>query len=193
MNVDIRVIVDVTEGEIDLQMTNNDDSFVVFTNHSNGDHEILLDSKYQWLPDDTDDTLSVTPQTTKRSSDNAGAPLPPSSQTFRVVDRFAGDALATHITLKQASMLLRVFGMKNRLVVTLPQNVHNLSGTRFFLAIRAVGHAKVTSGIVYFRQDQLHIDLFVFFSVFFSCFFLFLAVCVVIWKAKQADDLRRAR
>ena len=44
-----------------------------------------------------------------------------------------------------------------------------------------------------FRQDQLHIDLFVFFSVFFSCFFLFLAACVVAWKAKQAADARRAR
>lgn len=46
---------------------------------------------------------------------------------------------------------------------------------------------------MFFRQDQLHIDLFVFFSVFFSCFFLFLAVCVVAWKTKQAADIRRAR
>jgi hypothetical protein len=43
------------------------------------------------------------------------------------------------------------------------------------------------------RQDQLHIDLFVFFSVFFSCFFLFLSVVVVIWKVKQTADMRRAR
>lgn len=49
------------------------------------------------------------------------------------------------------------------------------------------------TGLIFFRQDQLHIDLFVFFSVFFSCFFLFLAVCVVVWKAKQAADMRRAR
>ncbi len=71
-------------------------------------------------------------------------------------------------------------------------------------------------------QDQLHIDLFVFFSVFFSCFFLFLSgtriitlglyseykcifvclsnrvfpffpACVVLWKLKQMGDLRRAR
>ncbi|KAG5668747.1 hypothetical protein PVAND_016674 [Polypedilum vanderplanki] len=198
MNVDIRIIIDVTEGEIDLQMINNDDSFVVFTNQSTGDHEILLDSKYQWIQDDGDgisENLNITPLVTssKRTFDNAGQQQSTSSQVFRVVDKVAGDALATHITLRQANMLLRVFGMKNRLVITLPQNIHNLSGTRFFVAIRAVAHAKMTSGIVYFRQDQLHIDLFVFFSVFFSCFFLFLAVCVVIWKAKQADDLRRAR
>lgn len=50
-----------------------------------------------------------------------------------------------------------------------------------------------TFGSLFFRQDQTRIDLFVFFSVFFSCFFLFLAVCVVAWKVKQAFDVRRAR
>ncbi|XP_046398520.1 multiple epidermal growth factor-like domains protein 8 [Ischnura elegans] len=50
-----------------------------------------------------------------------------------------------------------------------------------------------TFGIAFFRQDQLHIDLFVFFSVFFSCFFLFLASVVVAWRAKRAADARRAR
>lgn len=34
-------------------------------------------------------------------------------------------------------------------------------------------------------------DLFVFFSVFFSCFFLFLSVCVLLWKVKQFLDFRR--
>lgn len=73
-----------------------------------------------------------------------------------------------------------------------PQTAHNLSATRFFIALRA--RSGVASyGLVFFRQDQLHIDLFVFFSVFFSCFFLFLAVCVVAWKTKQAADIRRAR
>lgn len=69
--------------------------------------------------------------------------------------------------------------------------------TRFYLVLQSVEPAdtdkKVAYGIVFFKQDQLHIDLFVFFSVFFSCFFLFLAACVVAWKAKQAADVRRAR
>jgi hypothetical protein len=50
-----------------------------------------------------------------------------------------------------------------------------------------------TFGNLYFRQDQPHIDLFVFFSVFFSSFFLFLAVCVLLWKMKQAVDTQRSR
>lgn len=48
-------------------------------------------------------------------------------------------------------------------------------------------------GNLYFRQDQTHIDLFVFFSVFFSSFFLFLAMCVLLWKLKQAVDAQRSR
>ena len=42
-------------------------------------------------------------------------------------------------------------------------------------------------------QSTQSIDLFVFFSVFFSCFFLFLAFCVVIWKFKLTVDIRSAR
>jgi hypothetical protein len=41
------------------------------------------------------------------------------------------------------------------------------------------------------RQEQLHIDLFVFFSVFFSCFFLFLSGVVVVWKIKQGLLFKR--
>ncbi|XP_039249986.2 multiple epidermal growth factor-like domains protein 8 [Styela clava] len=49
-----------------------------------------------------------------------------------------------------------------------------------------------SAGQLVFRQDQTHIDLFVFFSVFFSCFFLFLAICIVTWKVKQVMDIRQA-
>jgi hypothetical protein len=47
------------------------------------------------------------------------------------------------------------------------------------------GVGDVSFGSIFFRQDQLHIDLFVFFSVFFSAFFLFLAACGIAWKFKQ--------
>jgi len=63
--------------------------------------------------------------------------------------------------------------------------------SRFYVLLS--GAAVASYGVVYFRQDQPHIDLFVFFSVFFSCFFLFLAACVLLWKAKQALDRRRSR
>ena len=166
MNVDIRIILDVTQGEVDFFMSSNDDSFVVLTNQTNGIHEILLDSKYQWTQEvdndiDYSENLNITPLVTssKKSFDNVsiphgftddrGAADCRSFNKFRVVDKVA-QYLSTHITLNQCNTLLRVFGLKNRLVVTLPQNIHNLSGTRFFIALRAANNATVT-GLLFFR------------------------------------------
>lgn len=94
-------------------------------------------------------------------------------------------------------IILLLFYLFFRLIITLPHDKHDLSATRYYMALLAISSLPAqathlvpvpTYGTVFFRQDQLHIDLFVFFSVFFSCFFLFLAVCVVGWKAKQVNN-----
>lgn len=205
MNVDIRIIIDVTQGALDLLMSPQDDSFVVFTNKSNGFHDIYLDHNYRWSVDEDETELlqpiNISPMLNKfrNLTEDERLYFTPQQDCkmktdgFNVRD-FSATEQSNYITLTQCNTLLRVFGLKNRLVLTLPQAVHSLQGTRFFIALRAAATANTASyGLIFFRQDQLHIDLFVFFSVFFSCFFLFLAVCVVAWKAKQAADLRRAR
>jgi hypothetical protein len=135
--------------------------------------------------------------------------------------------LSTYITIRSQFDFLIVRGVQNRLVVTLPEDVHDLRSTRFYIVLYSVGaefqpvvdrkRAKSSGdgwhpdprfdfklsatgnkdehayGAVFFRQDQPRIDLFVFFSVFFSSFFLLLAVCVVAWKVKRFFDLRRAQ
>lgn len=209
MNVDIRVIIDVTQGELDVYMSPQDDSFIVETNETNGYHEIYLDNRYNWGPKmkrshplniaqqkyDNNTSFSKLVMNDKRNSyyvPHIQDCKSHGGHSFYVKDQHAKD-LSTHVTLNHCNTLLRLFGLKNRLVLTLPQHAHNLSATRFFIALRASSGPEPSYGSVVFRQDQLHIDLFVFFSVFFSCFFLFLAVCVVIWKVKQTADLRRAR
>ncbi|XP_058820306.1 multiple epidermal growth factor-like domains protein 8 [Topomyia yanbarensis] len=209
MNVDIRFMVDVTQGELDFYMSPNDESFVVHSNISSGHHDIYLDSRYSWLHDVVDissvDSLNIYPLNVNRnySDINMDPPMPISSishshcrmdteKYFYVKDKVAKD-LITYVTLHQCNSLLRVFGLKNRLVVTLPHTIHSLGQTKFYIALRARAASTASYGLVFFRQDQLHIHLFVFFSVFFSCFFLFLAICVLAWKAKQAADMRRAR
>lgn len=102
----------------------------------------------------------------------------------------------TFIKLNNKNTLLHVKNIRGRVVVTLPKDQFDLISTRFYLGLLAIPQEKNATpvhGTLFFRQDQLHIDLFVFFSVFFSCFFLFLAGCVLVWKAKQAADLLRAR
>lgn len=68
------------------------------------------------------------------------------------------------------------------------QDFHDLRLTRFYIVVEGVGDGSF--GSLSFRQDQLHIDLFVFFSVFFSAFFLFLAACGIAWKVKQNVSLK---
>lgn len=189
MNVDIRVIVDVTQGAVDLYLSPNDSSFVVSVNSSTGSHAVELDPTYykhepfRKMPS-FDDHVPEKPQLSWYYD-----------KTEYTLADYAAKDLATYVTVDRKNILLRVRNLHNRLVLTLPNTIHDLTHTKFYIIIRARASedGAASFGIVFFRQDQLHIDLFVFFSVFFSCFFLFLAACVVAWKAKQAADVRRAR
>lgn len=205
MNVDIRVIVDVTQGELNLYMSPLDDALVVDTNAQTSHHSVQFDRKYIWNVDYNAELIEPITIATPNHLLNDSIIYTESKhyipETYDcsisklnslLVKDVQAKELSTYVTLTKCNTMLRVYSLKNRLVLTLPQHIHNLSTTRFYIALKAT-NGPASYGLVFFRQDQLHIDLFVFFSVFFSCFFLFLAVCVVVWKAKQAADLRRAR
>ena len=163
-----------------------------------------MDHKYIWRPEEYDtltggvlvSTVELVPENIL--GDNVTVDRHPhstlhsSGQKFIRQERHA-HGLTSFVTVNQKNTFLVVRNLRDRLVLTLPQDRHELGVTRFFIALAARNTSGPTLGMIFFRQDQLHIDLFVFFSVFFSCFFLFLAACVVGWKAKQAADLRRAR
>lgn len=205
MNVDIRVMVDVTDGALDLYLSPREDTYVVHVNDATGEHIIDMDHKYIWRPEEYDtltggvlvSTVELVPDSLV--GDNVTVdrhphphPLHAMGQKFIRQERHA-HGLTSFVTVNQKNTLLVVRNLRDRLVLTLPQDRHELGVTRFFIALAARNTSGPTHGMIFFRQDQLHIDLFVFFSVFFSCFFLFLAACVVGWKAKQAADIRRAR
>ena len=113
---------------------------------------------------------------------------------YKVIEHEAS-GLTTYITVSSHYHILIVRNLHNRLIITLPEDVHDLRSTRFYMLLQGVGSQSddLTFGSLFFRQDQPRIDLFVFFSVFFSCFFLFLAACVIVWKIKQSVEFRRAQ
>lgn len=117
-----------------------------------------------------------------------------SGVVYRLMDIQAQD-YHTYYTINKANTILTVKNVESRLVITIPVQSHNLRTAKFFMVMYGVGGSggNSTYGNLYFRQDQPHIDLFVFFSVFFSSFFLFLAICVLLWKMKQAVDTQRSR
>ena len=218
MNVDIRIVIDVTVGDTEVYLSPEPRMFVVETNETTHEHEVTFDEAYKFrkavwwgqrLPNDFwkleghmyhEDNTEGPDARLKRA--NIRTLLPQlasnktsasSSENFVLVERHANPhELNTFVELNERDSLLHVKGLRNRLVISLPESSHDLRTTRFFILIKSKS-AQDSFGFLYFRQDQLHIDLFVFFSVFFSCFFLFLCGCVVVWKIKSIFDRRRAR
>lgn len=186
MNVDIRIIMDIASGAADLYLSAKEDTFVVEVNRTSGAHVVSVDRKYGvgLAGDLTSATASSAAVSALRNGSDAPWLLRPRHATP------AG--LATYVTVRDPREFLLVRDLRHRLVVTVPQNVYDLRSTRLYLVISGASE-EPTRGSLFFRQDQTRIDLFVFFSVFFSCFFLFLAACVVVWKVKRAFDIRRAR
>jgi len=88
---------------------------------------------------------------------------------YFVMEHFA-ENLATFLTIERRNTFLVIRNLTNRLVLTLPQDKHELGQTKFHIALRAIEPAnselngRAAYGLIFFRQDQLHIDLFVFFS-----------------------------
>ncbi|XP_059823923.1 multiple epidermal growth factor-like domains protein 8 [Hypanus sabinus] len=172
-NVDIRITVDVTFGAVDVHLSNSHSSFAVAIDPLTGQHLVRLGRAEGEV---------------EGGAQNASLPLPAAPQ----LREERAEGLTTYVTVQSPQTVLVVRGVSQRLVVTYPYRLHALKTQRFFLALLGAGPGEA-QGLLFFRQDQAHIDLFVFFSVFFSCFFLFLSACVLLWKAKQAVDARRER
>ncbi|KAM9207897.1 LOW QUALITY PROTEIN: multiple epidermal growth factor-like domains protein 8 [Leptosomus discolor] len=166
-NVDIRITLDVTFGGVDLFVSTAYDTFAVDVDPATGRHVVRLQTPH------------------------AGTGAGSAANATRLREERAG-GLVTYLTVREAAAALVVRGVRDRLVLTYPHALHPLKSSRFYLLLLGVGGPRggPSQGLLFFRQDQAHIDLFVFFSVFFSCFFLFLALCVLLWKAKQGLDAR---
>ncbi|KAJ7326013.1 Multiple epidermal growth factor-like domains protein 8 [Desmophyllum pertusum] len=174
-NVDIRLTIDVFAGAVDVYVTSENDEFTVTLNETDGHHQVNI--KY----------LSRSPGRRKRRATEDD-----SNNSNDIVDEvIASNAhLNTFTTYNQSHKAHIVRNVRNRLVLTFPHIEHHLRDTRFYMVFIGRDTAG-TEGLVYFRQDLSQIDLFVFFSVFFSAFFLVVSVSVFGWKIKQYHTRRR--
>uniref|UniRef100_H3A6Q1 Multiple EGF like domains 8 n=1 Tax=Latimeria chalumnae TaxID=7897 RepID=H3A6Q1_LATCH len=187
-NVDIRVTIDVTFGGVDVYISTAFDTFAVEVNRTTGIHTVRFSkSKEEEFPKDL-------PQMGVRSTNTTNQPLTEKQQQqLEKVREERTKGLITYITVGSQQTILIVRNVQDRVVITYPHEIHTLKSSRFYIVLLGTGGANMSEsqGLLFFRQDQAHIDLFVFFSVFFSCFFLFLSVCVLLWKVKQFLDFRR--
>lgn len=205
-NVDIRVTIDVTFGEVEVYVSNSHDTFIVDADKHTGIHTIRIEEESVTRGMNTWAEKDSPPSPIKvfaNSSSSLGGPVlsntplqlqakPPAAE--REIREERSEGLITYITVWKPQTVLIVRRVRDRVVITFPHEVHSLKSSRFYIALRGVGTENQngeSQGLLFLRQDQAHIDLFVFFSVFFSCFFLFLSVCVLLWKIKQFLDFRR--
>ena len=203
LNVDIRITLDITSGGVDLYFSQFDDTYVVDVDWPTGIHDVSIDPKYHYrdiTPAEIARHSRSLRRNRRRKRDATNDTTTPSStevdpeRTYILEEKIARD-FNSFITIEHRDTFLIVRDIRDRLVITLPNEIHNLKISRFYLVLLGVGSTthNETYGNLFFRQDQPHIDLFVFFSVFFSSFFKFLATCVLIWKLKQGVDTRRSR
>lgn len=183
LNVDIRITIDVTLGAADVYFSSSEKTFTVNVQNM-GIHAVELDSEFTTPPPSLQSRFR-----SRRSIFNS------TSNTSHPHITLEATNFHTYHTVQETGAILMFKNVRSRLVVTLPLDQHDLRTSKFYLIIYGQGNGRGggTYGNLYFRQDQPHIDLFVFFSVFFSCFFLFLAMCVLLWKFKQAIDTQRSR
>ncbi len=179
-----------------MYFTAIDETYIIDVDPITGVHTVRIDPKYRYTTDQRADSLRQTRQSGPDTEDNgSGASnLTDTEKEYRYETKEA-KAFNTFVNLLHPDTFLVIKNVQNRLVITLPNDIHRLKITRFYMVLHGVGNAisNETLGNLFFRQDQPHIDLFVFFSVFFSNFFLFLAICVMLWKLKQAVDARQTR
>ncbi|PNI95458.1 MEGF8 isoform 3 [Pan troglodytes] len=195
-NVDIRLTLDVTFGAVDLYVSTSYDTFVVRVAPDTGVHTVHIQPPP--APPPPPPPADGGPRGAGDPG-GAGASSGPGAPAEPRVREVWPRGLITYVTVTEPSAVLVVRSVRDRLVITYPHEHHALKSSRFYLLLLGVGDpsgpgangSADSQGLLFFRQDQAHIDLFVFFSVFFSCFFLFLSLCVLLWKAKQALDQRQ--
>ncbi len=209
MNVHIRVNVDMLEGQVDIVLTSNSQLFIVQQNYTTQVHKIRLDEQKYGMSLNIKDyvehslnlehLLSEYPALIGKYNSYLSYHVNQNRSEHDLYNlriKNASDQ-TTFVTLNSPYEVLLVKDVRHRLVVSIPDAAHDLRSSKFYILVYGARQQRNSTtniiGNLFFRQDQLHIDLFVFFSVFFSCFFLFLAFCVVIWKFKLTVDIRSAR
>ena len=172
---DYRVYVDVWMGEVDVYLVFDAQSYFVVERNDTGEHvEKVIDLK-------TTSGLRYKKISYKKSEHMR-------SQFY-------------HVTMKKKEAL-KVEGVAGRLVVTRKHTKKDQGRGFLYVIVRAKSGPKIrkrsverkgASGRIAFRQDEPRLDLFVFFSSFFSLCGILSVLITSMWKFRRMVNNRRAR
>ena len=183
----------------DVFFSSSDQTFIVKVNKENGVHILELDKSLQIRGGNSQKwsypinkrsldnynihvhnimaDLAAAKALDKRSVQNS------TSGVMHELIEIIAENFHTYHTVTKTNAILRVKNVESRLVITIPVQSHNLRTAKFYIIMYGVGgkYSNDTFGNLYFRQDQPHIDLFVFFFCFLLKFLSFLScLCFIV-------------
>lgn len=148
MNVDIRIVVDVSNGGVDFYFSAKEDTFVVDVNKSSGIHYVSIDKHYGLMLDEEDaderrpikrkvdgddDSVFIVKRSTLDVPDDVGG--------LNLTERFQQHKLKEissasyefnkFVRINDPHEFLVIRNLRNRLVITVPLEVHDLRSTRY--------------------------------------------------------------
>ncbi|XP_075678813.1 multiple EGF like domains 8 [Dermatophagoides pteronyssinus] len=206
MNVDLKLIIFNVDGMIDLYMASKEDIFIIQNDPLNGFHQIFIDKKYIDYDQNESSTIDHVEidklidfnNSSSKSSDQTSTIKSPYKMTLINLNELSSES--SYFTMKNWYEIFIVKNVQNRLEITIPYRYHDLRTTRYYLMIYG-SFLNDTDGDfidknqanIVVRQDQSRIDLFIFFCVFISCFFLFLSMSIMFWRLKQIIFIHHTR
>ena len=191
-------------GALDVFITYDLSVLRVFVNKTSGIHIIGYDPKLPYLDVERREKREIFSSDNSRiiRSRRSSLLVNPDAKELTstieepvVIFETTAKGINTFVTLETGYFIYVVKNLRNRLVASLPHQLYELNTTRFYIALLSHGTEihNATQGVMYFRQDQPQINVFVLISVLLSCFFLFLAILVIVWKIKIVFEARKDR
>ena len=185
-NVNIRIFIDVSNGEFDVYIADSDDRFLLMSIRSNSSDSFKINPpKYNRQRRDTRIRHHQSPEVRQRQRRESVVYIQPvyaKENTLLTYADFTG-----HV--------LHVKGLRNRLIVTVLHSRHDLTKQWFYIALKcnnvsAVGQPEAA---IYFRQDLPKIDLLLFFLVLTVVLLMVMSGFVLGWKLRVEHNLDRSR
>ena len=155
-NVNMRLVIDVIDGELDVYLTDSDQYFFISENATtqNQNFSIIFEKRG------------------RRSNDYITLPeLIISPDKFATFCEYSGN-------------ILLVKNLRKRLVITIKYPIHDLNIKFFYLGLSTI-NKPVSAFFIYYRQDLPRLNLILFFLVLIVCLLIFMCFFMLAWKARQ--------
>lgn len=175
-NVDVRIIIDITSGSAEVFLA-IEDIFVVRKNDL-GLNVVSFNEK----------KFGPNADVLRKLQENSNAQI---NWRYLISTQQVSSTLNSFIQYSANPPVLWLQNLTNRATIIASTSDFDLQKTQFYLIVQS--KSSKTIGNVVYIQDQARFELFIFLTVFCSCFVLFISLFVLFWQMKLSRGNNRAR